>query len=37
MLYDIDFEDEMKAIFFRVEMQDGVIYVEKCLGKGGVS
>ncbi len=37
MLYDIDFENEMKAIFFRAEMQDGVIDVGKCLGKGGVS
>lgn len=37
MLYDIDFEDEMKAIFFRAEMQDGVIDIGTCLEKGGVS
>lgn len=37
MLYDIDFEDEMKAIFFRANMVDGVIDLEKCLAYGGVS
>ena len=37
MLYDIEFEDEMKAVFFRAEMQDGVIDIGKCLEKGGVS
>lgn len=37
MLYDIDFKDEMKAIFFRADMQDGVIDIGKCLDKGGVS
>lgn len=37
MLYDIDFSDQMKAIFFRAYMVDGVIDVQKCLGYGGVS
>ncbi len=37
MLYDIDFDVEMRAVFFRAEMQDGVIDVTKCLNKGGVS
>jgi CRISPR-associated protein Cas5d len=37
MLYDIDFKDEMKAIFFRAVMQNGVIDISKCLEKGGVS
>ena len=37
MLYDIDFDDEMRAVFFRAEMHDGVIDVGKCLVKGGVS
>lgn len=34
MLYDIDFADEMKAIFFRASMVDGVIDVQKCLNSG---
>ena len=37
MLYDIDFEDEKKAIFFRAEMMDGVIDVGRCMSKSGVS
>lgn len=37
MLYDIDFADDMKAIFFRAAMVDGVIDVQKCLSYGGVS
>jgi len=35
MLWDIDFSDNMNPVFFRVEMDDGVIDVQKCL-KGGV-
>lgn len=34
MLYDIDFADEMKAIFFRASMIDGVIDVKTCLNSG---
>ncbi len=37
MLYDIDFSDEMKAIFYRAVMVDGVIDVQRCLGFGGIS
>lgn len=37
MLYDIDFADDMKAIFYRAVMVDGVIDVQRCLGFGGVS
>lgn len=37
MLYDIDFDDEKKAVFFRAEMQDGVIDIERCLNKGVLS
>jgi CRISPR-associated protein Cas5d len=37
MLYDIDFSNEMRAIFFRVNMVDGVIDVQKCLCNGGLS
>jgi len=37
MLYDIDFSDEMKAVFFRASMVNGVIDVQKCMGNGGVS
>jgi len=37
MLYDIDFSDEMKAVFFRASMMDGIIDVQKCLCYGGVS
>ena len=35
MLWDIDFANEMKAIFFRAVMNNGVIDVQKCL-KGRV-
>jgi CRISPR-associated protein Cas5d len=35
MLWDIDFPNDMEAVFFRAEMNDGVIDVQKCL-KGGV-
>jgi CRISPR-associated protein Cas5d len=34
MLYDIDFRDNMKAIFFRASMVDGVIDVQRCLEQG---
>jgi len=34
MLWDIDFADNMKAIFFRATMVDGVIDVQKCLKEG---
>jgi CRISPR-associated protein Cas5d len=37
MLYDIDFEDDMKALFFRPKMVDGMIDVQKCLDGGGLS
>ena len=37
MLWDIDFSDENKAIFFRASMDDGVIDVNKCLKGGTVS
>ena len=37
MLYDIDFSDGMKPIFYRAVMVDGVIDVERCLGYGEVS
>jgi CRISPR-associated protein Cas5d len=37
MLYDIDFSNEMKAVFFRASMVDGVIDIQKCLCYGGVS
>ncbi|TAJ43959.1 type I-C CRISPR-associated protein Cas5c [Methanofollis fontis] len=37
MLYDIDFTDDMKAVFFRASMVDGVIDIQKCLCYGGVS
>jgi CRISPR-associated protein Cas5d len=37
MLYDIDFADEMKAIFYRAVMVDGIIDVPRCLAFGGVS
>lgn len=36
MLWDIDFADEMKAIFFRAFMEDGIIDVPKCLTFGEV-
>jgi CRISPR-associated protein Cas5d len=35
MLWDIDFANDMNPVFFRAEMNDGVIDVQKCL-KGGV-
>jgi CRISPR-associated protein Cas5d len=37
MLYDIEFNEDMKAVFFRAEMNDGVIDVGKCLAKGVIS
>lgn len=37
MLYDIDFSDNMTPIFFRADMVDGVIDIQKCLCYGGVS
>ena len=36
MLWDMDFSDDMKAIFYRVVMEDGIIDVPKCLKNGGV-
>ena len=35
MLWDIDFPNDMTPVFFRAEMNDGVIDVQKCL-TGGV-
>ncbi|MDD3574278.1 MAG: type I-C CRISPR-associated protein Cas5c [Methanospirillum sp.] len=37
ILYDIDFDNDMKAVFFRAEMEDGVIDIDRCLKSGGVS
>jgi len=37
MLYDVDFLDNMRAIFFRANMVDGVIDVQKCLDQGAFS
>ncbi|MGA2917940.1 type I-C CRISPR-associated protein Cas5c [Methanoregula sp.] len=34
MLWDIDFPNDMKAVFFRASMNDGVIDVQKCLKEG---
>lgn len=34
MLWDIDFAHDMKAVFFRAEMNEGVIDVQKCLTSG---
>jgi len=34
MLWDIDFAHDMKAVFFRAEMNEGVIDVQKCLSNG---
>lgn len=34
MLWDIDFAHDMKAIFYRAEMNEGVIDVQKCLSCG---
>jgi CRISPR-associated protein Cas5d len=34
MLWDIDFASNMNPVFFRAEMVDGVIDVQKCLGGG---
>jgi CRISPR-associated protein Cas5d len=34
MLWDIDFANDNKAIFFRAQMEDGVIDVYKCRGGG---
>lgn len=35
MLWDIDFTNDMTPVFFRAEMNDGLIDVQKCL-RGGV-
>ena len=37
MLYDIDFADDKKGIFYRAVMVDGIIDVQRCLAFGGVS
>lgn len=37
MLYDIEFDNDKKAIFFRPEMVDGIIDVDSCMSQGGVS
>jgi len=37
MLYDIDFSKDMRPIFFRALMVDGIIDVQKCLSYGGFS
>lgn len=37
MLYDLDFKNEMQAIFFRAQMVDGVVDVKQCMTVGGVS
>ncbi len=37
MLYDIDFADDMKAIFYRAVMVDGIIDVQRCLAFGRLS
>ncbi len=37
MLYDIDYSDDMKAVFYRAVMVDGIIDVQRCLGFGEVS
>ncbi len=34
MLWDIDFENEMNPVFFRAEMDDGVIDIRKCRMSG---
>jgi len=34
MLWDIDFAKDMTPVFFRAEMNDGVIDVQKCLKEG---
>jgi CRISPR-associated protein Cas5d len=34
MLYDINFADKMKAVFFRATMVDGIIDVQKCCHAG---
>ena len=34
MLWDIDFDNDMTPVFFRAEMNDGVIDVQKCLSGG---
>jgi CRISPR-associated protein Cas5d len=34
MLGDIDFANDMTPVFFRAEMNDGVIDVQKCLKEG---
>jgi CRISPR-associated protein Cas5d len=37
MLWDIDFKNDMRAIFFRASMDDGIIDVQKCLSGGAFS
>lgn len=37
MLYDIDFDNDMKAFFYRAIMVDGIIDVRKCLQMGELS
>ena len=34
MLWDIDFANDMNPVFFRAEMNDGVIEVQKCRSEG---
>jgi CRISPR-associated protein Cas5d len=34
MLWDIDFSKDMTPVFFRAEMNDGVIDIHKCLNGG---
>ena len=35
MLWDIDFLHDMKAVFYRAEMNDGIIDVQRCVGRRG--
>lgn len=37
MLWDIDFAHDMKAVFYRAVMQDGIINVADCIRPGGFS
>jgi CRISPR-associated protein Cas5d len=37
MLWDIDFVNDMKAVFYRAVMQDGIINVADCIRPGGFS
>lgn len=36
MLYDLDYDKDMSAIYFRVRMENGVIDVTKCLRESGL-